>query len=221
MSLRSLIWISLSVENKQKNAPKCESCPLATWEQRIPIRACASALPDLDCCLLEKSTAAWELSLRPMRTANTYMSLRIRAAWSGLCYLLKISKTKAYSIKIKSDWKFVAFDMIICHRNYNLIIHPHIILLDLYSCGSNKQMPHSFLNDIAGVCSSVKQGLNYNRPVSMRTDRPEQTADPDGTPQNAASHQGLHCLPLIKQFLDTRMGSKLYLLKFYKMLKVW
>ena len=23
-----------------------------------------------------------------------------------------------------------------------------------------KKMPHSFLNDIAGVCSSVKQGLN-------------------------------------------------------------
>ena len=28
--------------------------------------------------------------------------------------------------------------------------------------------------------------------------------------QNAASHQGLHCLPLIQQFLDTTSGSKLY-----------
>ena len=29
------------------------------------------------------------------------------------------------------------------------------------------------------------------------------SVDPVETPQNAASHQGLHCLPLIQQFLDT------------------
>ena len=28
------------------------------------------------------------------------------------------------------------------------------------------------------------------------------SVDPGETPQNAASHQGLHCLPLIQQFLD-------------------
>ena len=28
----------------------------------------------------------------------------------------------------------------------------------------------------------------------------ENSADPDETPHNAASHQGLHCLPLIQQF---------------------
>ena len=32
--------------------------------------------------------------------------------------------------------------------------------------------------------------------------------------QNATSHQGLHCLPLIQQFLDTALGSKLYMFKF-------
>ena len=37
--------------------------------------------------------------------------------------------------------------------------------------------------------------------------------DPDETPQNAASHLGLHCLPLIQQFLDTS-GSELYWFKF-------
>ena len=36
----------------------------------------------------------------------------------------------------------------------------------------------------------------------------------DEMPQNAAFHQGLHCLPLIQQFLDTTLVSKLYLLKF-------
>ena len=40
------------------------------------------------------------------------------------------------------------------------------------------------------------------------------SVDPDETPQNAASHQGLHCLPLNQQFLDTTSGSKLYLFKF-------
>ena len=29
------------------------------------------------------------------------------------------------------------------------------------------------------------------------------SVDPDETPQNAASHQGLHCLPFIHQFLLT------------------
>ena len=40
------------------------------------------------------------------------------------------------------------------------------------------------------------------------------SVDPDETPQNEASHQGLHCLSLIQQFLDTTSGSILYLFKF-------
>ena len=38
--------------------------------------------------------------------------------------------------------------------------------------------------------------------------------DPGEMPQNVVSHQGLHCLPLIQQFLDTTSGSKLYVFKF-------
>ena len=38
--------------------------------------------------------------------------------------------------------------------------------------------------------------------------------DPDQMPQNAASDQGLHCLPLIQQFLHTSTDSKLDLFKF-------
>ena len=38
--------------------------------------------------------------------------------------------------------------------------------------------------------------------------------DPDETPQNTASHLGLHCLPLIQQFLDTTSGSELHWFKF-------
>ena len=37
--------------------------------------------------------------------------------------------------------------------------------------------------------------------------------DPDETLQNAASHPGLHCLPLIQQFLDTTSGSELYMVQ--------
>ena len=33
------------------------------------------------------------------------------------------------------------------------------------------------------------------------------SVNPDEMPQNAASPQGLHCLPLIQQLLDTTMGS--------------
>ena len=38
--------------------------------------------------------------------------------------------------------------------------------------------------------------------------------DPDEMSQNVVSHQGLHCLPLIQQFLDHTLGSELYLFKF-------
>ena len=40
------------------------------------------------------------------------------------------------------------------------------------------------------------------------------SVDPDEMPQNVASHLGLHCLPLIQQFLDAKSSSKLYLFKF-------
>ena len=34
------------------------------------------------------------------------------------------------------------------------------------------------------------------------------SVDPD---ENVVSHQGIHCLPLIQLFLETALGSKLYL----------
>ena len=40
------------------------------------------------------------------------------------------------------------------------------------------------------------------------------SVDPDEMLQNAVSNQGLHCLPLTQQYLDTILGSKLYLFKF-------
>ena len=77
--------------------------------------------------------------------------------------------------------------------------------------------------------------------VCIQTDRPEQTVfmysdwqawansiyciysdwqawansvDPDELPQKVASHQGLHCLSIIQQYLDTASDIKLYLFKF-------
>ena len=40
------------------------------------------------------------------------------------------------------------------------------------------------------------------------------SVDPEEMPQNVASNQSLHCLPLIQQFLDTTPVSNLYLFKF-------
>ena len=39
------------------------------------------------------------------------------------------------------------------------------------------------------------------------------SVEPDVMPQTVASHQGLHGLLLIQQFLDTISGTKLYLFK--------
>ena len=35
------------------------------------------------------------------------------------------------------------------------------------------------------------------------------SVDPDQTPQNAASDQGLHCLTLIQHVLDTSQGGRM------------
>ena len=40
------------------------------------------------------------------------------------------------------------------------------------------------------------------------------SGDPDQMPHFAASDQGLHCMPLIQQFLDTSTSSKMDLFKF-------
>ena len=60
------------------------------------------------------------------------------------------------------------------------------------------------------------QKLDKYRIYHMYSDRQAwaNSKDPDETPQNVASHLGLHCLPLIQQFLDTTSGSELYWFKF-------
>ena len=40
------------------------------------------------------------------------------------------------------------------------------------------------------------------------------SVEPDQMPQNMMSNQGLHCLPLIQQFLNPSTGSKKDLFKF-------
>ena len=64
--------------------------------------------------------------------------------------------------------------------------------------------------------SAYTQTIDRIPYLTMYSDRHAwaNSVDPDETPQNAASHQGLHCLLIVQQFLDTTSGSKLYLLKF-------
>ena len=63
-----------------------------------------------------------------------------------------------------------------------------------------------------------KHLIDYNeyRIYRMYSDRQAwaNSVDPDETPQNAASRQGLHCLLLIQHFLDKTSGSELYWFKF-------
>ena len=40
------------------------------------------------------------------------------------------------------------------------------------------------------------------------------SVDPDQTPQNAASDQGLHCLTLIQHYLSRQMKGSKYFFKF-------
>ena len=55
----------------------------------------------------------------------------------------------------------------------------------------------------------------HNNPKYWGTHACANSADPDHMLQNLASDQGLHSLPLIWQFLETSMFSKLDLFKFY------
>ena len=61
-----------------------------------------------------------------------------------------------------------------------------------------------------------KKKITTYRIYHMYSDRQAwaNSVDPDEMPLKAASHQGLHCLPPIQQFLDTISGSKLNLFKF-------
>ena len=52
----------------------------------------------------------------------------------------------------------------------------------------------------------------YLRYVFGQTQTSANSVNPDE--MNVVSHQGLLCLPLIQQFLDTALGGKLYLFKF-------
>ena len=54
----------------------------------------------------------------------------------------------------------------------------------------------------------------YNNNTYLEGQAWANSVDLDEMLQNVASPQGLHCLPFIQQFLDTKSGSKLYLFKF-------
>ena len=63
---------------------------------------------------------------------------------------------------------------------------------------------------ILPVCLSMTLTICYTLLCVGQAD----SVDPDKTPQNAASHQGLHRPPLVQLFLDTTLGIILYLFKF-------
>ena len=96
---------------------------------------------------------------------------------------------------------------------YTLMMHLKIAERIAYSVNPD-QMRH--LIWVYPNCSVLSVPILRALIYHMYLDRQAGTnsLDSDETPRNAASHQSLHCLPLIQQFLDTTSGSKLYLFKF-------
>ena len=82
---------------------------------------------------------------------------------------------------------------------------PKTEVLDKEKIGSGLGIQNSL--DI----SNLEQVLLPQLPYVFRQTGLSKQCGPRSEPQNAASHQGLICLPLIQQFLDTASGSKLYL----------
>ena len=68
-----------------------------------------------------------------------------------------------------------------------------------------------YLKSIYKLWRKMKKYLSGSRIYCMHLDR---HAWANRRPRWDASHQNLHCLPLIQQFLDKTLGSELYLFKF-------
>ena len=67
---------------------------------------------------------------------------------------------------------------------------------------------------ILPVCLSMSLTICYTLLYVLIRQACANSVDPDEMLQKAASHQGLHCLPIIQLFLDTTLGDKLYMFKF-------
>ena len=67
---------------------------------------------------------------------------------------------------------------------------------------------------IYSQCLKHLQTTVFTLSIWTKLDSPKQTVDPDQMPLNAASDQGLRCLPLMQQFLDISISSKIELYNF-------
>ena len=106
------------------------------------------------------------------------------------------------SVEIQTSQHIFAYQLKILQYTFlKVVIAPDKNLL------SNRKMLIFFCR----IClNSAMYRINH-----MYSDRQAwaNSIDSDETPQNVASHLGLHCLPLTQQFLDTTAGSELYWFK--------
>ena len=79
---------------------------------------------------------------------------------------------------------------LVCKKLYT--VHVYITL-------AYKGTLHNFLP--ISILLSFNMSYSIYRKYSDKKARAN-SVDSDEMPQNAASHQGLHCLPIIQQFLD-------------------
>ena len=177
-----------------------------------------------------------------MSTLNICFHGEIRKTLCGYPYLyvamlnnIQVGRVVKYQIIIIKHYYFVSFQYCkfcyLCSGLCNTICQPGRFLLEWSWEGLPylfRILEQSWTNDINLVETDLKVGVWSGRVLysvcSFKTysiyrifsDRQAwaNSVDPDEKLQNAASHQGLHCLPLIQPFLDTASGSKLYGFKF-------
>ena len=89
----------------------------------------------------------------------------------------------------------------VCHSSR------YILDMSVQNFRVNTGSPHSL------TLSDLRAKVYHIYIIYSDTQTWPNSEDPDEMPKKTASHQGLHCLPLIQQFLVTTSGSKLYLFR--------
>ena len=77
----------------------------------------------------------------------------------------------------------------------------------MYIANVQNDLPYTTCHMSHVIVLPTYSWILYNRIYRKYSDRQAwaNSVHPDETPQNAASHQDLHCLPLIQQFLNNNV----------------
>ena len=151
--------------------------------------------------------------LRHMRTANTHMSLRIRAAWPGIRYLLEQKCAETWELSLR-HMRTANIHMSLRNRISAVCTYSKIRFMTLWLirdrhrrfilCRISATSQHNA--DQPSELSVWLAVQRFSGSYLPYWDRQAwaNSVYPDQKPQNAASRQCLHFLPLTQLFLDTK-----------------